>query len=337
MELAYPWILGIGVVVLIVLSIFRWRGESAYTEGKKVANASLVEQTALYQKLRRQYKIFMTIALISLWLAALCGFILLSRPAKVEQVNTELRNRDIFMCMDISSSVDELNIKMCSELKEVVKKLNGERFGITIFNAKSVLLVPLTNDYEYVLDTLDQLEASLQESTKLEDDEYDILSDDFDYALYYYKYEGTLSENGSSYIGDGLASCLYNFPDLTENTDRSRIIIFTTDNELNGTPYVTLEEATSLCAKNDVKVFAIAPDNIVDEETFKSSVENTGGKYYRSTSKDVYENLIEDIEETKTSAMNKVETIIYDQPQAAFVCMVIFIGIYFGLSRKVKL
>lgn len=337
MELIYPWILGIGAVVLIALSIFKWRRKSAYIEGKKVANTSLVEQTELYQKIKRQYKVYVTIAFVSLLLAIACGFILLSRPAKVEQVNTELHNRDIFVCMDISSSVDELNIKMCSELKEVVKKLDGERFGITIFNAKSVLLVPLTNDYEYVLDTLDQLEASLQESTKLEDDDYDALSDDFDYSLYYYKYEGTLGDNGSSFIGDGLASCLYNFPDLTENTERSRIIIFTTDNELNGTPYVTLDEATSLCKKNDVKVFAIAPDNVVDEDAFKSSVESTGGKYYRSTSKDVYDNLIKDIEKTKTSTMTKVETIIYDQPQAVFVCMVIFIGIYFGLSRKVKL
>ena len=49
------------------------------------------------------------------------------------------------------------------------------------------------------------------------------------------------------------------------------------------------------------------------------------------------DDLIDDIEETETSAMNKVETIIYDQPQMVFVCMVIFIGLYFVLSRKVKL
>lgn len=336
MELIYPWIAYIGAIVLVVLFLFRRGKKSAYKEGKKVANIDYVEETKLYKKLSRQYKIYSSMALISLLLAIGCGFLLLSRPARVEQVNTELRNRDIFLCMDISSSVDELNVEMCAELKEVVRKLDGERFGITIFNAKSVLLVPLTNDYEYVLETLDKLEESFKESIKMSEDDFDFFSDDIDYDLYNYKYEGTLSEEGSSLIGDGLASCLYNFPDLTENSERSRLIIFTTDNELNGTPYVTLEEATRLCKKNEVKVFAIAPDNVVEEDIFKSSIESTGGHYYKSTSKKVFDNLIKDIEETKTSAMNKVETLIYDQPQIVFVCMVVFIGIYFVLSRRIK-
>lgn len=337
MKLIYPWVIAVGVVVLLVLSVFGRRAKTTYKEGKKVANTEFIEETQLYKKLKRQYHIFSAMALLCLFVAIFCGFILLSRPAKVEQVNTELQNRDIFLCMDISSSVDGLNVELCEELKQVVRQLDGERFGITIFNAKSVLLVPLTNDYEYVLETLDKLSDSFKESIKLEENDYDFFAEDLDLGLYNYKYEGTLSEEGSSLIGDGLASCLYNFPDLTGNTERSRMIIFTTDNELNGTPLVTLEEAAKLCKKNEVKVFAVAPEHIVDEDSFQSSIESTGGKYYKSTSSRVFDDLIDDIEETETSAMNKVETIIYDQPQMVFVCMVIFIGLYFVLSRKVKL
>ena len=337
MKLIYPWVIAVGVVVLLVLSVFGRRAKTTYKEGKKVANTEFIEETELYKKLKRQYHIFSAMALLCLFVAIFCGFILLSRPAKVEQVNTELQNRDIFLCMDISSSVDGLNVELCEELKQVVRQLDGERFGITIFNAKSVLLVPLTNDYEYVLETLDKLSDSFKESIKLEENDYDFFAEDLDFGLYNYKYEGTLSEEGSSLIGDGLASCLYNFPDLTGNTERSRMIIFTTDNELNGTPLVTLEEAAKLCKKNEVKVFAVAPEHIVDEDFFQSSIESTGGKYYKSTSSHVFDDLIDDIEETETSAMNKVETIIYDQPQMVFVCMVIFIGLYFVLSRKVKL
>lgn len=337
MKLIYPWVIAVGVVVLFVLSVFGRRAKTTYKEGKKVANTEFIEETELYKKLKRQYHIFSAMALLCLFVSIFCGFVLLSRPAKVEQVNTELQNRDIFLCMDISSSVDGLNVELCEELKQVVRQLDGERFGITIFNAKSVLLVPLTNDYEYVLETLDKLSDSFKESIKLEENDYDFFDEDLDFGLYNYKYEGTLSEEGSSLIGDGLASCLYNFPDLTGNTERSRMIIFTTDNELNGTPLVTLEEATKLCKKNEVKVFAVAPEHIVDEDSFQSSIESTGGKYYKSTSSRVFDDLIDDIEETETSAMNKVETIIYDQPQMVFVCMVIFIGLYFVLSRKVKL
>ena len=336
MELIYSWVIFIGIIVLIILAVFKFNKKAVYKEGKKVANTNLIEETELYKKLKRQYKIYSAIAFASLLMAILCGFILISRPAKVERINTELRNRDIFLCLDISSSVDELNINVCERLKEVVKKLDGERFGITIFNAKSILLVPLTNDYDYVLDELDKLGKSFEESIKTLDSDYSYTSDDFDYELFNYKYEGTLSEEGSSLIGDGLASCLYDFPDLTENQERSRIIIFTTDNELNGTPYVTIDEATSLCKKNDVKVFAIAPEYVVDEAEFKSNIENTGGKYYKSTSKDAYDSLVKDIEKTKTSAMNKVETLIYDQPQIVFICMIIFIGIHLALSKKIS-
>lgn len=334
MELIYSWVIFIGIIVLAILIVFKFNKKAVYKEGKKVANIKLVEETELYKKLKRQYKIYSALAFGSLLLSILCGFILVSRPAKVEKINTELRNRDIFLCLDISSSVDELNVSLCERLKEVVKKLDGERFGISIFNAKSVLLVPLTNDYDYVLDELDKLGKSFEESIKRLDSEYSFTSEDYDLKLFNYKYEGTLSEEGSSLIGDGLASCLYNFPDLTENKERSRIIIFTTDNELNGTPYVTIDEATSLCKKNDVKVFAIAPEHIVDEEAFRSNIQNTGGEYYKTTSKDVYDSLVKDIEKTKTSSMNKVETFIYDQPQIVFICLVIFIGVYLVLNKK---
>lgn len=232
MELINPWILYIGIVVLIVLSLFSIRRKSAYREGKKVANTDLIEQTELYKKLKSQYKIFSILALVSLVLAIACGFIFLSRLAKVEQVNTELRNRDIFLCMDISSSVDKLNVEMCAKLKEVVKELDGERFGITIFNASSVLLVPLTNDYEYVLETLDTLEASFEQSITLEENPDYQWSDDFDYELFYYKYEGTLSGEGSSLIGVVLerlgADYDYrsDYPNLDYGNNMRSVIIF---------------------------------------------------------------------------------------------------------------
>lgn len=336
MELRYPWVVYIGAVAFLLILILGRKKKVTYKEGKKVANIDYIEETKLYKKLNKQYKMYSTVAYVSLLVAVALSFLLLSRPAKVEIVNTELRNRDIFLCMDISSSVDELNLKICTELKELVRKLDGERFGITIFNAKSVLLVPLTNDYEYVMDTLDKLEDSFEESIKVSDEDFDFWLDDADYDLYNYKYQGTLSEKGSSMIGDGLASCLYSFPDLTKNNERSRLIIFTTDNELNGVPLVTLEEAAKLCKKNEVKVFAIAPENAVDEDVFKSSIESTGGEYYVSTSKNVFDDLKKDIEKTKTSKMNKVETLIYDQPQIIFVAMMVFLGVYFVLSRKIK-
>ena len=336
MELAFPWVLYIGIPVVLILLVIKFKKKTTYQDGKKVANTSLIEETDYYKKLYRKYKILSGAARISLLIAIAIGFGLMARPARVDTLNPEIQNRDIFLCMDISDSVDELNLEMCDELKEVVKELNGERFGITIFNGKSVLLVPLTTDYEYVLTTLDNMKAAFKDSIKRSSNNYEFSLDE-DLSTYYYKYEGTLAEEGSSFIGDGLASSLYSFPDLETNKERSRLIIFTTDNELNGEPYVTLEEAASLCKKNDVRVFAIAPENVTDEATFKQAIESTGGGYYKSTSSKAYDNLVEDIKKTKSSSMKQTETRITDQPEALFIWMLIFIGVYFVLSRKVKL
>lgn len=335
MALVFPWVLYIGIPLMIFVCVFPFGKKSTYKEGKRVANTSFVEETAQYKNTYRTYKILVAVAMVALLLAILMGWIMMARPAKVDTISPEIRNRDIFLCMDISDSVDDLNLNMCDELKEVVQELDGERFGISIFNGKSVLLVPLTTDYQYVMDTLDKMEAAFKDSIKRNDSDYDW--DDIDWDLYNFKYEGTLAEEGSSFIGDGLASCLYSFPDLETNKERSRMIIFTTDNELNGEPYVTIQEAAELCKKNGVKVFAIAPEEVTDESIFKRAIESTDGGYYKSTSKEAYEQLIADIKETKTSAMEQKETVITDQPETLFVWLVCFVGIYLLASRKVKL
>lgn len=337
MALVFPWVLYIGVPVVILLVLLRFKRKDIYQNGKKVANTGLIEETSFYKKIYKEYKLLSGAAMLALLAAIAIGWVLLSRPAKVDIVSPEIRNRDIFLCMDISDSVDELNLNMCDELKNVVEELNGERFGITIFNGQSVLLVPLTTDYQYILDTLDSLKSAFQDSIERSDSDFDYFSDDVDWSTYHYKYEGTLAEEGSSFIGDGLASCLYNFPDLENNTERARMIIFTTDNELNGQPYVTVEEAAGLCRKNDVKVFAIAPERVIDESIFKRAIESTGGGYYKSTSSKSYDQLLSDIKKTDTSAMERTETMITDQPEALFVWLTVFIGIYFLLSRRVKL
>lgn len=335
MALVFPWVLYIGVPVIIVVGLFPFKKKDTYRNGKRVANTGLIEETDYYKKLYREYKILSGVAMSALFIVLVIGCFLLARPAEVDTVNPKIQNRDIFLCMDISDSVDELNLDMCDELKNVVEELNGERFGITIFNGQSVLLVPLTSDYQYVLDTLDSLKVSFQESIGQSAPDY--FTDDIDLSNYYYKYQGTLAEEGSSFIGDGLASCLYSFPDLETNTERSRMIIFTTDNELNGEPYVTLEEAAGLCKKNDVKVFAIAPEEVTDESVFKRAIESTGGGYYKSTSSKAYDQLLADIKKTGTSEMEQTETVITDQPEAFFIGLLVCVGIYFLLSRKVKL
>lgn len=340
MELINPWVLYITIplILLMVIVVFiRFKSKDKYKDGKKVGNSDYITETKYYKMMKIRYRILKYLIFTVLIAAIAVATMIYARPVRKEVLNPEINNRDIFLCMDISDSVDELNLEICDELEDLVRGLEGERFGISIFNGRSVLLVPLTTDYEYVISTLKDLKKAFQYSSDIADGDWFSIISNIDYETYYYKYEGTLCDYGSSFIGDGLASCLYSFPDLKEDTSRTRLIIFSTDNELNGEPTVTVDQATELCAKNNVKVFALSPRNVVDEDNFKDAILSTGGSYHKSTERKAVDKLIGEIKATKDSVMYEQEVIYIDQPQAMFIVLLILVSLFIILSRRIKL
>ena len=332
MELMYRWVLYIAIPVVVILPFIVIKRRNNYKNSIKAANVSLVNEDPRFKKRVIVYKLLSIFALICLWVAIAVSFIMISRPVEVKTVSKTLRNRDIFLCLDISDSMDELNQYICDDLKDLVNGLDGERFGITIFCGKTVVLVPLTTDYDYVLGEIDKLQEAFEQSASY----WDWYSD-FDYELYEYKYAGTLSDYGSSLIGDGIAGCLFAFPDLRENTDRARIMILSTDNEVFGEQIVTVTEATDLCAKYGVKIFALGPDYVVDEEQYKRDIEKTGGAYYRIKSKSAVQEVIDAISVTDVSDTVEMQTFITDRPKLLFYILLICVGLYFAAGRKVRL
>ncbi len=332
MELMYRWVLYIGIPVVIILPFIVIGRNKSYRDSIKAANASLVSENPKFKKRVIIYKILSVFAMVCLWFAIAVSFVMMSRPVEVKTVSKTLRNRDIFLCLDISDSMDELNQYICDDLKKLVKGLDGERFGITIFCGKSVVLVPLTTDYEYVIAEIDKLQEAFEQSSS-----YWNWYSDFDYETYEYKYAGTLSDYGSSLIGDGIAGCLFAFPDLRDNPDRARIMIVSTDNEVFGEQLVTVSEATDLCVKYGVKVFALGPDYVVDEENFKRDIEKTGGQYYRIKKQSAVQEVIDAISVTDASDTQEFETLITDKPKLLFYILLISVGLYFAAGRKVRL
>ena len=171
----------------------------------------------MHKNLLKRYKI-LTISLKACCIICIIfSVILTSRIIKIDTLEQDIYNRDIYLCMDVSTSVDELNLGLVGCLKDIVSNLHGERFGVSIFNTSSVVISPLTDDYQFVNNVLDTLETCFNVSLR-----------NIDYSSYHqnYLYNGTLVGNetrGSSLIGDGLASCVFSFPNLEE--ERTRIII----------------------------------------------------------------------------------------------------------------
>ena len=338
MELKIPYMIAIGIPVIIIISLITFGARKKYKNGKKVANTDLVENTSYFKRKMFEYRVCSVVVIVSIVLALCMLMGLLARPFRQKQKITEIHNRDIFLCLDTSNSMIEVDSLVCERLKEFVSGLKGERFGITIFNQQTVTLVPLTTDYDYIIEVLDQIEEACK--IYIDAAKYYRYTDAEDIAKYKYIIDGTESDYwdaGSSLIGDGLASTVFQFPDIKEDASRTRVIILATDNELWGQPFVQLNEATDLCIKYGIKVFAAAPEDVVDYDDYKTCVESTGGRLFTLLSDSMAQDIIEEVEKTDTSVIYKSDITETEYPEKLVAVLTICLCVHFVISRRVKL
>ena len=333
MELMYPFVILVLIVILIFVLVIKNKKDDKYKNGIKVANTQYIKSIPYYKEIVKKQKFFSAIVICFAIISIIFSSILIARPVTSKVTEETKYSRDIFLCMDVSTSVNDLNENLVSTLKDTVKNLQGDRVGISIFNTSSTLIVPLTDDYDYVLDTLENLQKALKVNN-----EADYKNEDF-YYLQQYIRAGTLvgnPERGSSIISDGLASCVYNFPDLNEN--RSRIIIFSTDNEMSGEPIITLSEAANLCKEKNITVYPIAPSSVrkTDLEGLKNVAEVTGGEVYTETTSNTTTSIVKNInEKAKSVTKTSVKKDKVDVPFIPFTILVCSILILVILDRKV--
>lgn len=316
----------------------RFKRLATYKEGKKIANTNYVKEIPYYKKAMKKYKILIICLKLFCIVSILMSLLLISRPGVRDKESMTQYNRDIILCMDVSDSVNELNEKLVSDLKNVVKKLKGERFGISVFNTSSVTLIPLTDDYNYILNRLDELQINFKTRREyVESKTYTVGKTEIATS---YLHSGTLVGNdvrGSSLIGDGLASSINIFGDLNE--DRTRIVIFTTDNELFGKEIITLDEAGRMCKENNITVFGIAPSTIKpsDKISMQEAIEITGGKYYTEGEKNSVSNIVDSIEKKGKSEIKSSKNVkIIERPELPFVVLTISVFGVFVLDKKVN-
>ncbi|MBO4863236.1 MAG: hypothetical protein J5517_02610 [Eubacterium sp.] len=367
MHLIHPNVLRIGLIVLAVLVVLMHilKRTIKYKGGIKAANTHYVKNLPEYQSRKKLYLVTSIVLEACIILSIAMTLVLCARPAKKETVNNGTKKRDIFLCMDVSYSLYDLNYDLVESLEGVVSGLDGDRFGICIYNTSSVLYVPMTDDYDFINTKLEEIKEYFRLQKEYMDSYYDpqtgyIKYDYDDYDAYielrdkldYYD-AGTLVNNyikGSSLIGEGLASCMYSFPRL-DDEDRTRIIIMSTDNsqENLSKPLVELDEAAQICKKNDIKIFGIFPnqdnwswlnttDYTQDEQEFKKAVEGTGGKYYKQSESLSVNDIVSDIEREEALEVEEITiTKVNDQPKI-FVCILcgtILLMLVMGLVMKV--
>lgn len=344
MEIKYKFVLLIGAVVIAAMLVYLFlrgkRKNESYKGGKKIADLVYARNDEYFKKRKILYRVYLYCAAALCVLTVGAAFLMMSRPYMTERVQDERYSRDIILCIDISTSVDYLNQNLLTKLKDTVDKLDGERFGIVIFNTSPVMLTPLTDDYDYVKEQLDIISQCL-ESRNGDDLNY-LFSYDSNW-IYYYEYisAGTLvgnEERGSSLIGDGLAAAAYDFSDLDE--DRTRVVIFSTDNDIQGNPIVTLDEAADICKKNNVTVYGVGTKEMTSENksSMETAVQKTGGEFFLEEESGSFDEIVDAIERQSASLVKTTHEVRENAKlKAPFVLMLVTLMGVLVMSRVLRL
>lgn len=329
--------IGLGVVALLLLIYLGIRKKKGnFKEGLRVLSINYIEDNPYYKHIKIRYKILRVVAFAVVLCTILSSFFLISRPYDEEKYVIQKYRRDIMICLDISSSVDEVNKKLLDELIAVIDELEGDRIGVIMFNTSAVLISPLTEDYQYVKDEMELLKKGLEARIKYLDNQS--LSAEEEYYMNYIE-NGTLvgcEERGSSLIGDGLAAAAYSFSD---EEDTTKIIIFTSDNEAYGEEYVDLPEAGELCSKKNITVFGIGTNEMLssDRKEMERTVTKTGGKFYLEGDKNTFKDMVDDIQKISRGLADEESFYIkHDTPKVAFLILLLTSGVMFITMKLLR-
>lgn len=322
--LRWPWLVVLLSLLLVGLLVawvrIWWRRRPA--GASYVAHAARLRSLPRYRTLVRRQRLLGAFGSAAALLACVGGIVLGGRVQETQVIDRDEAARDIMLCLDASGSTAPWNVDVVQEFRHIVEGLEGERIGLTVWNNAALTKFPLTDDYGFVLDRLDEAEAAFAGWSEIyPSDEFD------DYTA------GTWSEERqyqSSLVADGLVSCVQRFDRLDE--DRGRALVLATDGEQRGRGVYTLEEAGAYAATDDVVVHVIAnpgePDRDGDIDGLQAAASETGGTFAELGTGGSAEEVVEEIEELAAARIERpplVQTL--DQPRAGQVLSATGVGL----------
>ena len=266
MGLKQAWVIAPAVVLMLLVAAVVWlllrRTRQVGTVA--IANSDLLRRLPEFRRAVRAHQL-RTLAIGGL--AAAIGLVAIvgaARPQARTVITQERDNRDIVLCLDVSGSMINVDAQVVERFRQLAEGFKGERLSLVVFNSSAVPVLPLTDDYQFVSDELEKAASALRTLDP---------QDPF--------FAGTLNGEGSSLIGDGLATCLRGFdhPELP----RARSVILATDNEAAGKSLFTLTEAGQLASTGNIQVYGINPTDSPASSAareMKQVVGQTGGVYY---------------------------------------------------------
>ena len=274
------------IPLLVVWYIFAGRKNQAYVK---------FSDTSFFNGMPRSWRIYARHILFVIEMCALALLIIaLARPqssSKSQKINVE--GIDIVLTIDLSSSMLAQDLK--PDRLEAAKNISADfvkgrpedRMGLVVFASETFTQVPLTTDHGMLLNMMKDMKCGMLE-------------------------DGTA-------IGDGLASSVSR---LKDSEAISKVVILLTDGD-NNAGSIDPATAAEMAKLFGIRVYTIgvgtrgtAPYPVqtpfggiqyqqipvtINEPLLQQIADETGGKYYRATSNEKFEQIYDEIDQLERS------------------------------------
>jgi hypothetical protein len=292
----WTWLVPVGLAVAAMVGgAAWWWGRRTRTDGLGVAHSARLTALARYQMLARRRRRLL-VAMFGASLALVLAVTMLAaRPVRSERVTPQLESRDIMLCLDVSGSMVEYNRSVLDQFTRLIERFDGERVGMTIFNASAVTVFPLTTDYRFITAEFDKFRE-------------DFAARGIDTLV------GTLEGDGSSLVPDGIASCALSFPDIED--ERSRSLVVATDNQVEGVTLTEMPQVGALVQERGIRVYSIFPLFAYESQTRTETVEmrdlanQSGGAFYAIDNLQATEWIVGRIDQTEATLLESQATLV---------------------------
>ena len=340
----WPWVwAAVLVAVLALAGLAWWRARRRRAENRQnavwVANSGYLADIPEVRRWLRRHRMLQAVAVTAVLVATVGAGAIAARPVDRATVVDKLGTRDIVLCLDVSGSMISYDGAMLTVFDRLVDNFRGERIALSVFNASSRTIFPLTDDYALVHEQLAAgMRALDRDPSAL--DAYDP-RDAADILEYLQFTAGTLaSDNGSSMIGDGLANCALLFDE--QNTTRSRSIVFATDNQLAGDPIYTLAQAANLVASRGITLHGIfgAPamyQNTPEDTEFRQIVLAHGGMYFEAADPSMVQQIVDDVVAQQAVELGaRPRVVVTDRPRPWFWVLLVGVAVLVVAGWRVR-
>ena len=306
------------ITLLIIYFIYRRKKNHNIKKDNLIANTEYLKNTKYMKRKIIIYKMINTIINISFIITIITGCIIIGRP----YYKYNNKQNEIIFCIDTSSSTDKLNKEVMNDLKRNYRLLYNDQIGIIIFNTSQVTLSPLTKDYNYTYNIINNIEKSIElnNSNKKIDN----------YYLKNYIISGTLLQantKGTSLINNGLNYCINSISYKTKN---NKNIILITDNKNEGINNISINQLNKKKKKHNIKIYTVIPENIENEEQLQKLFNKTNIRIYKYSNKTI-KRIIKNINNNK-----KKNIYIQDKPTIPFIILFINIIVLIILKKVIE-